>query len=52
LGLKSIFYDLNPKDVIRAFIQVDPKKLLREREEQERRQDELNNHLDTKEKRE
>ncbi len=39
--LKPIsFYGHKPEDVIRAFMQVDPKKV-REREEEERRQDAL-----------
>ncbi len=38
--LKPIsFYGYNPEDVIRAFMQVDPKKI-REREEEERKLDE------------
>lgn len=46
--LKPIsFYGYDPRDVIRAFMQVSPKRL-KELQEEERRQDELNDHTEEK----
>lgn len=46
--LKPIsLYGYNPRDVIRAIMQVSPKRI-KELEEEERRKDESNDYLDTK----